>query len=548
MSGSLMNTAMSGLKTAQTALATISSNIANAKVDGYHRQTITLATDGSSKNNVNGVKVTAIQREYDEFINANYNKSLTRQSELKVYADYALQLDKLMSASDTDLASSVTEFFSSLQMLSTDAASEPLRNVVVNKSQALVNRFKSVEQQFNAMERQLNGNIGMIADKVSQLAQQVANLNGEITKVKGLQGDVPNEILDRRDQLTRELSAVVGINVVAHGETININLTNGLSLVNGSKANKIFAQPSAADPNHITLGYDDGMTIRREIDYASVTGGQLAGALAVRDEVLQPNRQKINHLGLVLAESVNQVQQGGFDLQGNAGQALFKTGQPTIVADQQNQGSSDFSAQFTDTTQVKGIDYAMTFDGNNWQVTELATKQPVTVNVTSASGTNGTKLTFAGMEIEVATTSAPQAGDQFIIKPVEGVIDGFSVVMTDPTGIAAAGQAGAGQADNSNIKEILALQDKKLIDGRSTYSKAYTSVVSDIATKANQAKVDVKAQSVINDSYYQKQQSIVSVNLDEEYLEMAQMQEFYMSNAKVIQVANNLFETLMRIF
>ncbi|WP_032115310.1 flagellar hook-associated protein FlgK [Candidatus Arsenophonus nilaparvatae] len=548
MSGSLMNTAMSGLKTAQTALATISSNIANAKVEGYHRQTITLATDGSSTNNVNGVKVAGIQREYDEFINTNYNKSLTKQSELKVYADYALQLDKLMSASDTDLASSVTEFFSSLQMLSTDAASEPLRNVVVNKSQALVNRFKSVEQQFNAMERQLNGNIGMIADKVSQLAQQVANLNGEITKVKGLQGNVPNEILDRRDQLARELSAVVGINVVAHGETININLTNGLSLVNGNKANKIFAQPSAADPNHITLGYDDGMTIRREIDYASVTGGQLAGALAVRDEVLQPNRQKINHLGLVLAESVNQVQQGGYDLQGNAGQALFKTGQPTIVANQQNQGSSDFSAQFTNTTQVKGIDYAMTFDGNNWQVTELATKQPVTVTVTPASSTNGTKLTFAGMEIEVATTSTPQAGDQFIIKPVEGVIDGLSVVMTNPTGIAAAGQAGTGQADNSNIKEILALQDKKLIDGRSTYSKAYTSVVSDIAAKANQAKVDVKAQSVITDSYYQKQQSIAGVNLDEEYLEMTRMQEFYMSNAKVVQVANSLFETLMRIF
>ncbi|WP_334473846.1 hypothetical protein [Arsenophonus sp. PmNCSU2021_1] len=227
---------------------------------------------------------------------------------------------------------------------------------------------------------------------------------------------------------------------------------------------------------------------------------------------------------------------------------MFKTGQPTIVANQQNQGSSDFSAQFTDTTKVKGIDYAMTFDGNNWQVTELATKQPVTVTVTPAFGTNGTKLTFAGMEIEVASSSIPQAGDQFIIKPVEGVIDGLSVVMTDPTGIAAAGQAGAGQADNSNIKEILALQDKKLIDGRSTYSKAYTSVVSDIAAKANQAKVDVKAQSVITDSYYQKQQSIAGINLDEEYLEMTRMQEFYMSNAKVVQVANSLFETLMRIF
>ncbi|WP_369406968.1 hypothetical protein [Arsenophonus endosymbiont of Aleurodicus floccissimus] len=35
--------------------------------------------------------------------------------------------------------------------------------------------------------------------------------------------------------------------------------------------------------------------------------------------------------------------------------------------------------------------------------------------------------------------------------------------------------------------------------------------------------------------------------MDEEYLEMTRMQEFYMSNAKVVQVANNLFETLMRM-
>lgn len=109
MSSSLMNTAMSGLKAAQTALSTIGSNIANSKVESYHRQTTTLATDGSN-NNINGVKVSGIQREYDEFINAHYNKAVTEQGERKIYAEFALELDKLMSASDTDLASSMTEF------------------------------------------------------------------------------------------------------------------------------------------------------------------------------------------------------------------------------------------------------------------------------------------------------------------------------------------------------------------------------------------------------------------------------------------------------
>lgn len=547
MSSSLMNTAMSGLKAAQTALSTIGSNIANSKVESYHRQTTTLATDGSN-NNINGVKVSGIQREYDEFINAHYNKAVTEQGERKIYAEFALELDKLMSASDTDLASSMTEFFTSLQTLSTDAASAPLRTAVINKAQAMISRFKSVEQQFNTMEQRLNGNIGQMADKVSQLAQQVAKLNGEMTKIKGLQGYVPNEMLDRRDQLTRELSTVAGISVIRQDDTININLANGLSLVNGTKANKITAISSAADPAQITLAYDDGINPPREIDTRSITGGELAGALAVRDEVLQPNRQKINQLGLILTESINQVQQVGFDLQGNAGQALFQTGKPSIISHNQNQGTSSFATQFTDATQVKGIDYAMMFDGNNWVVTQQSTGASVNVTSTAATANHGTKLTFDGMEIEIAPTSAPQAGDKFIIKSVDEVISGLSVAITNPAGIAAASQAGTGQADNTNIKNLLALQDKKLVNGTSTLSKAYTAVAGDVASKANQAKADFTAQSVITKSYLQKQQSVSGVNLDEEYLEMSRMQEFYMSNAKVIQTANSLFETLMRIF
>ncbi|WGM11878.1 flagellar hook-associated protein FlgK [Arsenophonus nasoniae] len=540
-----MNTAMSGLKVAQTALSTIGSNIANSKVESYHRQTTTLATDGSN-NNINGVKVSGIQREYDEFINAHYNKAVTEQGERKIYAEFALELDKLMSASDTDLASSMTEFFTSLQTLSTDAASAPLRTEVINKAQAMISRFKSVEQQFNTMEQRLNGNIGQMADKVSQLAQQVAKLNGEMTKIKGLQGYVPNEMLDRRDQLTRELSTVAGISVIRQDDTININLANGLSLVNGTKANKITAISSAADPAQITLAYDDGINPPREIDTRSITGGELAGALAVRDEVLQPNRQKINQLGLILTESINQVQQAGFDLQGNAGQALFQTGKPSIISHNQNQGTSSFATQFTDATQVKGIDYAMMFDGNNWVVTQQSTGASVNVTSTAATANHGKKLTFDGMEI--APTSAPQAGDKFIIKSVDEVISGLSVAITNPAGIAAASQAGTGQADNTNIKNLLALQDKKLVNGTSTLSKAYTAVAGDVASKANQAKADFTAQSVITKSYLQKQQSVSGVNLDEEYLEMSRMQEFYMSNAKVIQTANSLFETLMRIF
>ncbi|MFV9997633.1 MAG: hypothetical protein AB8W78_08515 [Arsenophonus endosymbiont of Dermacentor nuttalli] len=57
-----------------------------------------------------------------------------------------------------------------------------------------------------------------------------------------------------------------------------------------------------------------------------------------------------------------------------------------------------------------------------------------------------------------------------------------------------------------------------MVNGTSTFTKAYATIVSDIASKASQAKVELTAQSVITKSYFEKQQSISGVNLDEEYL------------------------------
>lgn len=76
-------------------------------------------------------------------------------------------------------------------------------------------------------------------------------------------------------------------------------------------------------------------------------------------------------------------------MQGNAGQALFQTGKPSIISHNQNQGTSSFATQFTDATQVKGIDYAMMFDGNNWVVTQQSTGASVNVTSTAATANHG---------------------------------------------------------------------------------------------------------------------------------------------------------------
>ncbi len=72
MSNSLINTAMSGLNAAQVALSTVSNNISNYNVAGYNRQTAILAQNGGMATMSgfigNGVTVTSVNREYNQFI------------------------------------------------------------------------------------------------------------------------------------------------------------------------------------------------------------------------------------------------------------------------------------------------------------------------------------------------------------------------------------------------------------------------------------------------------------------------------------------------
>ena len=71
MSG-LINSAMSGLNAAQSALMITSLNISNYTVAGYNRQLLLMSQAGSTQSGNawygNGVRVDGVQRQYDELI------------------------------------------------------------------------------------------------------------------------------------------------------------------------------------------------------------------------------------------------------------------------------------------------------------------------------------------------------------------------------------------------------------------------------------------------------------------------------------------------
>ena len=91
---------MSALNAAQAGLATTSNNIANANTPGYSRQKIVqsqmLPQNTGSGFIGQGVNVTTVQRQYDQFLGAQVLAAQTQSSNLNTQLGLAQQVTNLL--------------------------------------------------------------------------------------------------------------------------------------------------------------------------------------------------------------------------------------------------------------------------------------------------------------------------------------------------------------------------------------------------------------------------------------------------------------------
>ncbi|CCJ78957.1 Flagellar hook-associated protein FlgK [Cronobacter muytjensii 530] len=135
MSSSLINSAMSGLSAAQTALSTVSNNISNYNVAGYTRQTTVLGQSNSTMTQGgwvgNGVYVSGIQREYDAFITNQLNAAQNQSSGLTTRYEQMSKIDDMLSGTTNNISTTMQDFFKSLgadqQRRRSGGASDPAR-------------------------------------------------------------------------------------------------------------------------------------------------------------------------------------------------------------------------------------------------------------------------------------------------------------------------------------------------------------------------------------------------------------------------------------
>ncbi len=81
--------------------------------------------------------------------------------------------------------------------------------------------------------------------------------------------------------------------------------------------------------------------------------------------------------------------------------------------------------------------------------------------------------------------------------------------------------------------------------GRATLTQAYAGMVSDVGNRTNIVQVNLDASAGITEQLEALQQSESGVNLDEEAANLIRFQQYYAANARVIDTASTLIDTIL---
>ncbi len=458
--GDPLNIGISGLLTAQRSLAVTSNNVANANTDGYSRQ----RTDISNRVPVYsaggyigaGSSVTNVSRVYDSFLNGQVVKNTSLANQLEISWGYSAQMDNLLADPQAGLTPALQDFFSAAQGVANDPTSIPARQVMLTSAESLANRFDVMARRMNDLRDSVNQEISSIVPEINSLAREIASLNNAISRSPGIHnGRMPNDLLDKRDQMVLQLSRLVDVQVVEQSNfAINIYIGNGQSLVSDTESQELSVLPNPYDSSQMDIGYANGSSL---VNVTSLlTGGRLGGLIEQRTRIITPTENSLGRIAAALSDTFNRQHRLGMDLNSAPGGDFFAVGEPEVLGSSNNISSATISATITDPDLLSNSDYKLTFDGSGYTLVRLADGRGEgpfsTMPFTSADG----------FSIDVGATP-PAAGDSFLIRPTRGMARSLELVIDDTAKIAAAaplrvgadlGNSGSGRVELGTVTDV----------------------------------------------------------------------------------------------
>ena len=429
------------------ALSTVGNNIANLNTEGYSRQVSETTENAPSNQGTvfvgSGARLDNITRAYDEFAEASLRDSGSKLATQQPLIDYANRVVDIMASEASGLSSAMDKFFASASALSADSASLNLRSDFLRNADGLTARFRELSGQLDAIEIETREGIDKQIGALNTLSEKLSLVNRQLNKKVTLDSQPPM-LLDQRDQLLRDMSAVTKIHVTES--------TSGQVQVRlGSSAGSLIADAKTSydlgvafdnnDPGRVDLilePYGD----RRAA--SAVSSGELGGLLSFRSQVLAPAMDSFDYLAQTMVAEVNQVHSSGLDGRGEPGTDLFAI---DPVFDITSGAANSAIAMQVEVIDPEAFDYApfratWVSEQNSWRIDDINTGTATQAAVGHSS------FDYAGLRLSV--DAMPRDGESFVVNPLARPASGIRMIQSDPLSVAT-GELMRVMSDPSNL-------------------------------------------------------------------------------------------------
>lgn len=303
---SVLLTGLSAMRASQQGLAITSQNIANANTPGYVRTEVNLAPR-TQYGAGGGVEVSSIRRAADRFLaTASY---LAQGVAGASAARYDI-LARAQSAfgdpgSDTSVFATLDQFWSALTQISADPSSTLRRDEAVSSLQAMFGQVQRIGEDLQSLISEADQRIGDAVSEAQSLINRIANLNDEIRLTKRSGADT-SAAENAQSAMIDELSAIMDVQVSPLDEGgVHLRTNGGALLVGVGPAQLSYTPNTAPFATHgvITINSGGAQTNLEQ----SLSGGQIAGLLQVRDSDLGGLADALGGFSASIADALNQV-------------------------------------------------------------------------------------------------------------------------------------------------------------------------------------------------------------------------------------------------
>lgn len=239
MINGLFNIGNSALNASQAWINVTGNNLANADTEGYSRQYVDQKDAGGLTYKPGaqplGVNAQQIMRFFDQFLERSYVSQSTNSSRWDNQDTILSTVENLFNESNrAGLSSSLVNFFNAWQDLALRPDDTSVRQSLLSYADNLVDMFSNTSNTLKAIQDEMDVNIRSGVNRVNEIAKAIADLNNQITRrtVDGISN--PNALLDKRDQLVRELATYVDVETIDSGKGhFRVQLKTGQPLVDG---------------------------------------------------------------------------------------------------------------------------------------------------------------------------------------------------------------------------------------------------------------------------------------------------------------------------